>query len=183
MLCYGHRKLLDGPTNRNLERMNPRAFVKRSIVLTCAYYLFDDWRARRRLACGDLATRSGSRHASLDIEASLRYIDRIHDDYLAYAGRESLGGVIAEIGPGGNFLASPHTLARYKDAFFQSQLFDSTSFEQWRDNGSPDAAQRADTHVRATLAEFEPPALDGAIDEALLDFIARRKSEMPDSFA
>ena len=83
--------------------MNPRAIVKRSIVLTCAYYLFDDWRAGRRLARGDLTTRSGSRHAALDLDASLGYIDRIYGDYLAYAGRESLAGVIAEIGPGDNF--------------------------------------------------------------------------------
>ena len=31
------------------------------------------------------------------------------------------------------------------------------------------------------LAEYEAPPLDLAIDEALRDFIARRKASMPDS--
>jgi trimethylamine--corrinoid protein Co-methyltransferase len=31
------------------------------------------------------------------------------------------------------------------------------------------------------LAEYEAPPLDPAIDEALLEFIVRRKASMPDS--
>lgn len=82
------------------------AGIRRSIVLTCAYYLLDDWRARRRLAGGDLSTRSGSRHDRLDVDSSLQYIERIHADYLAYGGVDGIGGfsgVVGEIGPGDNF--------------------------------------------------------------------------------
>ena len=89
----------------------------------------------------------------------------------------------AETGPGGNFLANPHTLARYRDAFFESELFDSRSFEQWRDDGSQDAAARANAVVKSMLADYEAPPIDPALDEALLDFMARRKSELPDSYA
>ena len=32
------------------------------------------------------------------------------------------------------------------------------------------------------LADYEAPAIDEAVDEALLDFIARRKDVLPDSF-
>lgn len=83
-------------------------------------------------------------------------------------------------GPGGNFLTTSHTLSRYKDAFFKSTLFDSFSFEQWRDSGSTDAAQRADHEVKRVLNEFEAPKLDAGIDSALRDFIERRKQEEPD---
>ncbi|WP_247079585.1 trimethylamine methyltransferase family protein [Pseudohalocynthiibacter sp. F2068] len=83
-------------------------------------------------------------------------------------------------GPGGNFLTASQTLSGYKDAFFDSQLFDSSSFEQWRENGSHDAAHRAELEIRRVLNEFEAPKLDASIDEALLDFIARRKSESLD---
>jgi trimethylamine:corrinoid methyltransferase-like protein len=31
------------------------------------------------------------------------------------------------------------------------------------------------------LASYQPPELDVAIDDALKDFVARRKSEFPDS--
>jgi trimethylamine--corrinoid protein Co-methyltransferase len=30
------------------------------------------------------------------------------------------------------------------------------------------------------LAEYQPPAIEPGLDEALKDFIAQRKSEMPD---
>jgi SAM-dependent methyltransferase len=83
--------------------MNLRELAKRSVALTCAYYLFDDWRARRRWARGNYDTRSGSRHAQLSLENSLAYIEKVHADYLTYAGRSRFAGIVAEIGPGDNF--------------------------------------------------------------------------------
>ena len=32
------------------------------------------------------------------------------------------------------------------------------------------------------LAAYEPPPIDGAVDEALQEFVARRKAEMPDQW-
>jgi len=80
-----------------------RRAVRRSLMLTCAWYVLDDWRARRRLARGDLGTRSGARHRSLPLEQSVAYIDRVYQDYLAYSGRDRFTGVVGEIGPGDNF--------------------------------------------------------------------------------
>jgi SAM-dependent methyltransferase len=57
------------------------------------------WRLRR----GRIATRSGTRHAGLSHDQSLAYIEGIHRDYLAYAGRDRFTGTVAEIGPGDNF--------------------------------------------------------------------------------
>ena len=83
--------------------MSLRRQVKRSIALTCLYYLADDRRARYRLARGRLSTRSGTRHATLSLDESLGYIDRVYRDYLAYGGIEGFCGCVAEIGPGDNF--------------------------------------------------------------------------------
>jgi SAM-dependent methyltransferase len=83
--------------------MNLRALIKRSVALSCAYYLIDDWRARQRLAKGELTTRSGSRHHALDLAASLGYVERVFDDYHHYGGLEQFAGCVAEIGPGDNF--------------------------------------------------------------------------------
>jgi SAM-dependent methyltransferase len=77
--------------------------VRRNVALTCAWYVLDDWRASRRLASGRFGTRSGARHATLSLEESLAYIERVHADYLTYAGRERFAGIVAEIGPGDNF--------------------------------------------------------------------------------
>jgi trimethylamine--corrinoid protein Co-methyltransferase len=89
----------------------------------------------------------------------------------------------AEAGPGSNFLNTRHTLARYRNAFYESPLFDCTSFEQWRDGGSLDAAARANVELKSILAGYEPPPLDAAVDKALHAFMAERKAQLPDSFA
>ena len=57
---------------------------------------------------------------------------------------------------------------------------DSNSFEQWSSEGGLDAAQRANLQYKELLHAYEDPGLDPAIDEALQDFIARRKSSEPD---
>jgi trimethylamine--corrinoid protein Co-methyltransferase len=85
--------------------------------------------------------------------------------------------------PGNHFLGTAHTLANFETAFYRSDTSDNSSFEQWSEEGGLDAAQRANALWKRRLAEYEAPALDPAIDEAMLDFIARRKSELPDEFA
>jgi SAM-dependent methyltransferase len=95
--------------------MNFRAFIKRSVALTCAYYLYDDWRARRRLAAGQLTADSGARHAKLDIAASLAYVERVHGDYLAYGGLKNFRGSVAEIGPGDSFAVALRMLGNGAD--------------------------------------------------------------------
>ena len=87
---------------------------------------------------------------------------------------------IKEVGPGSHFLGSSHTHANFKTAFFYPQNADANSFEQWQADGSKDAATRANERWKKLLANYEQPALDPAIDEALEDYVARRKSEMPD---
>lgn len=82
--------------------------------------------------------------------------------------------------PGGHYLGAEHSKANYRDAFYQAELHDAGAFEQWEAEGGSDMAQRAQARVRALLADYQPPALDPGIDEALQDFIARRKGEMPD---
>jgi trimethylamine--corrinoid protein Co-methyltransferase len=88
---------------------------------------------------------------------------------------------IRENGPGQHFLGSAHTLANFETAFYRSDSADNNSFEQWQEDGSLDAAQRANKIWKRMLAAYEPPPIDPAIDEALLDFIARRKASFPDS--
>jgi len=87
-----------------------------------------------------------------------------------------------EAGPGGNYLATAHTLANFETANYLSDMADTKSFEQWSDDGSEDMERRANRRWKEMLAVYEAPALDQATDEALLDFMARKKSELPDQW-
>ena len=55
------------------------------------------------------------------------------------------------------------------------KLFDNNSIEQWIADGSKDTTQRAPEQAKALLAEYEEPTLDPGVNEALLDYIARRE--------
>ncbi len=87
---------------------------------------------------------------------------------------------IGEVGPGSHYLGCAHTQANFETAFYRSTIADNNSFEQWLADGSQDAVQRANTLYKRWLADYEAPALDPAIDEALQDFIARKKADLPD---
>jgi trimethylamine--corrinoid protein Co-methyltransferase len=88
---------------------------------------------------------------------------------------------IRENGPGQHFLGTAHTLANFETAFYRSALADNDSFEQWQEGGSHEAPVRANAIWKRMLAEYEAPPLDAAVDEALADFVARRKASVPDS--
>ena len=90
---------------------------------------------------------------------------------------------IREVGPGSHFLGCAHTQRNFESAFYRSTIADNNSFEQWEAEGALDAVGRANKILRKTLASYEPPALDPAVDEALQAFMQERKDSMPDAFA
>jgi trimethylamine---corrinoid protein Co-methyltransferase len=88
---------------------------------------------------------------------------------------------IREVGPGSHYLGSNHTQKNFESAFWRSGLADNNSFEQWRDEGEKDIVVRANTKWKQMLRDYQAPALDQGIDEALLSFMAKRKEVLPDS--
>jgi trimethylamine--corrinoid protein Co-methyltransferase len=91
----------------------------------------------------------------------------------------SLGlDAIAEVGPGGHFFGSAHTLERFETAFYRPILSDWRNYETWLDDGAQTATQRASRIWKQLLSEFVPPPLDPAAAEAVADFVARRKREI-----
>ena len=84
---------------------------------------------------------------------------------------------IAEVGPGGHHFGTAHTLQRYESAFYTPIISSRENFESWQEAGSKDAAVRANTIWKQMLKDYEQPPLDAAIDEALVDYVERRKQE------
>jgi trimethylamine--corrinoid protein Co-methyltransferase len=87
---------------------------------------------------------------------------------------------IRAVGPGAHFLGSDHTQSNFLSAFYRSTSSDNQPYERWAADGGFDAAKRANAEWKRLLASYEDPGLDPAIDEALNDYIARRKASMPD---
>lgn len=96
---------------------------------------------------------------------------------------ETLGfDALAEKGPGAHLFGTAHTLRHYKTAYYDSALDDNQPWETWDEQGGIDAASRANTRWKSTLAAYEPPAIDPATSAALHEFVARKKAATPDAW-
>jgi len=83
-----------------------------------------------------------------------------------------------EVSPGGHFFGAAHTMQRYQSAFYQPLVSCWQSYENWQASGARDATQRASSVWRRALAEYEQPAMDPAVLEALDAYVARRREQI-----
>lgn len=138
--------------------MSLTSLVKKNIPLACAYYLAAGWQRRRRLRRGIIRTRSGNRHAVLDLPASLAYIESVQRDYLAWAGRPALTGDLIEIGPGDNFGVALLFLAQGARSVTAIDKFESE-----RDMARQNAIYRALSEKHQLARLFDGEASETAI--------------------
>lgn len=87
-----------------------------------------------------------------------------------------------EVAPGGHFLGSAHTMRNYQTAFYEPALSNSENVESWEEAGSKDMRVRAHERWNAMLESYVPPPMDDSTRAALQDYVARRKSELPDAW-
>ena len=92
----------------------------------------------------------------------------------AELGFEAISGVKT----GGHFFGEPHTLERYESAFYEPLVSNWQSYENWQLAGGHDATARATEIWKRALTEYQEPALDPAIAEALDAYVERRRGEI-----
>lgn len=85
-------------------------------------------------------------------------------------------------GEASHFLGTDHTQANFKTAFWRTEILDYKPFETWQEEGERDTVQLARERVAKLLSDYQKPAIDPAIEEALNDYVARKKASMPDAF-
>jgi trimethylamine--corrinoid protein Co-methyltransferase len=108
----------------------------------------------------------------------LQQIQRYMEPILTATGPDEIAiDAIKDVGSTGHFFGIQHTQDRYEEAFYSPFLSDWRNYEQWELDGSKWTAQRANKVWKDILNEFEPPAIDPAIDEELQAYVAKRKEE------
>ncbi len=80
--------------------------------------------------------------------------------------------------PGGHHLGTEHTMARFRTAFHRTSYLDHKSYEQWSTDGAVWAHDVAAAGWRTKLEEYEQPPLQPGVEEALQDYMARRRPEI-----
>ena len=85
---------------------------------------------------------------------------------------------IRDVGPAGHFFGTAHTLERYETAFYQPLVSDWDNYENWMERGANSVTERAHDVGLKLLQEYQQPPIDEAIDEALKDYVDRRKRDI-----
>jgi trimethylamine--corrinoid protein Co-methyltransferase len=80
--------------------------------------------------------------------------------------------VIKEVGHGGSFLSSRHTLQNFKKEPWAPQLTERRAWAQWEKDGKKDIEQRAREKAREILAGHQPARLPAEV-EAEIDRVVR----------
>ncbi|MEJ2098658.1 MAG: trimethylamine methyltransferase family protein [Desulfobacterales bacterium] len=76
--------------------------------------------------------------------------------------------VIDAVGPGGNFMTAPHTMAHLHTEYFRGNgVTDQKGRDKWTKDGSPDARTRACGIVRNILDRQEQSYIDPKVDQAI----------------
>jgi len=87
---------------------------------------------------------------------------------------------IGRVPAGGHFFGDEHTMERYATAFYTPFLSDWRNWEQWNEDGARTATERATGIWQQALVDYEQPALDEGVADALEHYVARRKQEIGD---
>ena len=84
---------------------------------------------------------------------------------------------LADVGPGGHFFATPHTMERFDRAFYAPLVADLTNHGTWAAAGAKAADERATAIWQRVLAEYVPPPGSQERADRMARFIAERTAE------
>jgi trimethylamine--corrinoid protein Co-methyltransferase len=84
---------------------------------------------------------------------------------------------IRDVGPGGHYFGTQHTLERFREAFYQPIISDWRNYESWVEAGKPEAKEKMIELVDVFLGSYEEPPMDESVKAELEAFVARRKTE------
>lgn len=84
---------------------------------------------------------------------------------------------VRDVGPGGHYFGTPHTLERFRDAFYKPLLSDWRNYETWDEAGRPETKEKMIELVDVFMASYEEPPMDPAVRAELEEYVARRRAE------
>ncbi len=86
--------------------------------------------------------------------------------------------VIREVGPGGFFGGTDHTVAHYRTEHWQPEIFSREGLNSWMASGKKTELDRAAEIVRTILKEYHPSGMDETTEKRLLAVIERCRKDV-----
>jgi trimethylamine--corrinoid protein Co-methyltransferase len=115
---------------------------------------------------------------ALDVELLRQF--RLQRDGIGFSEEELAFDALAEVGPGGLFLSSPHTRAHFKEWLYMSPLFQTPDFATWETMGAETTEVAANRQWKQLLESYEDPGIDPDVDAELRAYLAQRKLDPPE---
>jgi trimethylamine--corrinoid protein Co-methyltransferase len=84
---------------------------------------------------------------------------------------------IKSVGSDGNYLVHPTTFNHCRE-LYQPQIFTRSDYQKWSGNGAKRAEEIAAEMLPKRLAEYSKPSIDEGLEQALSEYINRRKMQM-----
>jgi trimethylamine--corrinoid protein Co-methyltransferase len=129
------------------------------------------------LAGGDMLCASGTIYAgrvfafeTVILDSELVDIIRFMNEGMSVTDEDLAVDVIDEVGPGGHFLAHPHTIANMRRGWLP-RYFDRGTWEEWEAEGRISPRDRAHERALQLVTEHVPTPLPDGVEEQLLGVI------------
>jgi len=85
---------------------------------------------------------------------------------------------IKSVGSDGNYMVHPTTFKHCR-GLYQPQIFTRSDYQKWSNSGAKRAEEIAAEMLPKRLAEYRKPPIDEGLEQALNDYVSRRKKETP----
>jgi trimethylamine--corrinoid protein Co-methyltransferase len=84
--------------------------------------------------------------------------------------------VIHEVGPGGHFLGTDHTLRHFKREFWFPRLLDRSRWEEWQADASRSMGERVQVYLEDILSNHRPIPLASSVQDRINTILANAEA-------
>ena len=92
---------------------------------------------------------------------------------------EALGlDVIEDVGPGGNFIDTMHTVEHFRQELWVPQLLDRQYYQAWLDAGATSMEDRCRAETQRICAAHQPEPMPANLEKAVAEIVDAAKQEL-----
>ena len=107
----------------------------------------------------------------------IRYVESVLRE-LDFSDEAFAADLIDQAGPGGTFIASEHTAARFRDELWFPQLLDRQFYQAWLEAGAGDAAMRCRARRDEIWRTHQPEPMSADLERSVDSIVAAARREL-----
>ena len=122
---------------------------------------------------GQLGSFMGGSLAKLVLDAELVDYSKRFMKPLEFTEANMATDLMEKVGPGGNFIAEPHTLKHCRSEYMVPSVFARDNYDAWSKKDFPTAMQLAADRAEKLLEQYELPEIDSEVKKELKHYMKK----------